>query len=145
MCLGFKYGIHFRYSSAAMADGGQRMGCVSSMSAPSNCSCGTLERIFSLFWTARRTRRRRFTNARCTYVDKSAQNDGRASKLLDCHTLRNNTARTWVFMAIHMEEMTDKRTTCDPGSSPAWRRSPTFGQLKQQMCRDIVRRTWEAL
>jgi hypothetical protein len=30
------------YSSAAVADGGQRMGCVSSMSAPSDCSCGTL-------------------------------------------------------------------------------------------------------
>jgi hypothetical protein len=30
------------HSSAAVADGGQRMGCVSSMSAPSDCWCGTL-------------------------------------------------------------------------------------------------------
>jgi hypothetical protein len=38
---------------------------------------------FSPLRTARRTRRRRFTKARCTYVDNSAQNDGRASKQLD--------------------------------------------------------------
>jgi hypothetical protein len=30
------------YSLAAVADGGQRMGCVSTMSAPSDCWCGTL-------------------------------------------------------------------------------------------------------
>ncbi len=59
--------------------------------------------------------------------------------------LRSYIARTRVFKAIHVEEMKDKRTTCAPGSSPAWRRSPTFDQLKQQMCRDTVRRTWEAL
>jgi hypothetical protein len=47
--------------------------------------------------------------------------------------LRSYIARTWVFKAKHVEEMKDKRTTCDPGSPPAWRRSPTFGQLKQQM------------
>jgi hypothetical protein len=34
--------FEMRHSSAAVADGGQRMGCVSSMSAPSDCSCGTL-------------------------------------------------------------------------------------------------------
>jgi hypothetical protein len=47
--------------------------------------------------------------------------------------LRSYIARTWVFKAIHVEEMKDKRTRYDPGSSPAWRISPTFGQLKQQM------------
>jgi hypothetical protein len=42
-------------------------------------------------------RRRQCTVARCTYVDNLAQNDGRASKLLDCLTSRINTAWTWVF------------------------------------------------
>ncbi len=37
-----------------------------------------------------------------------------------------------------------RRQCGNPRSSPAWRRSQTFGQLKQQMCQDIVRRTWEA-
>jgi hypothetical protein len=51
-----------------------------------------------------------------TCVDDSAKNDGRASKLWDFQA-RTDTVITWVFMVIHVEEATDKRTTWRPWKS----------------------------
>jgi hypothetical protein len=45
------------------------------------------------------------------YMDELAQNDGPASKFWDISTSGTSTAITWVFMAIHVEETMDKRTT----------------------------------
>jgi hypothetical protein len=51
--------------------------------------------------------------------------------------LRSYIARTWVFKAFHVEEMKDRRTTCDPGRSPAWRRIPTLANLSNR-CIEIL-------
>jgi hypothetical protein len=99
---------------------------------------------FSPLWThVGRDEDRLRKHAACTWIIQLRMTDEHRKYWI--FLLRSYIARTWVFKAIHVEEMMDKRTTCNPGSSPAWRRSPTFSQLKQKMCRDIARRTWEAL
>jgi hypothetical protein len=50
------------------------------------------------------------SSAAHTCMDESAKNDGRASELQGFQA-RTDTVITWVFMAIHVEEVTDKRTT----------------------------------
>ncbi len=54
--------------------------------------------------------------ARTCVDDDSTKKEGRASKLRDFQA-RTDTVIMWVFMAIHVEEATNKRTTWRPRKS----------------------------
>ncbi len=51
----------------------------------------------------------------------------------------------WVFMAIHVEEATDKRTTWRPRKFTSVEMSNPFSTKATDVSRQHVRRTWEVL
>ncbi len=69
-------------------------------------------------------RRKTIARAACTCVDESAKNDGRAPKLRGFKA-GTNTSITWAFMAMHVEETTDKRTTWQPWKSTSVEEMPS--------------------
>jgi hypothetical protein len=77
----------------------------------------------------------------CMCVDESAKNDRQAPKLWDFKA-GTTTVITWAFMAMHVEEMTDKRTTWRPRKSTSVEEMPShFPTLETEVLRQDVRRT----
>ncbi len=72
------------------------------------------------------------------YVTRTYVDHGRISTELRTSILATGRASTagtiitltWVFMANHVEETTDRGQRGDPGSSPAWRRCPVLANLR---------------
>ncbi len=118
------------HSSAAVADGGQWMGCISSMFTPSDRLCGTLQRTFCHLDFIRGTKTACYTHAR-----GRISTEGRTSFLTMRRASTAGTIMilTWVFMANHVEEMTDKRTSWRPRKVTSVEMISCPCQPKQQM------------
>ncbi len=68
----------------------------------------------------------------CTWSkNESVQDDGRAFLATGWFpTAGTILTLTWVLMADHVEETTDRGQCGDPGSSPEWRRCPALANLR---------------